>query len=415
MRQQANPRQDAGFSMPTQRPRTLLALLAVLLGAGVLAFAYGIGSSHSLRAWQIFLVNFIFWSGMAQAGVVFAALLHLTGARWAGPLKRLAEGGAAFLPISLLLFLVLFWGREKIFPWIGRPVPETAAWLDPSFLFARDGIGLLVLYGLSLVFLYYSVRPDLGRIPEGNREALYHAMMRGWRGPEEERRRSRGILSLLSPVLIVVYALVSSLLAFDLVMSLQRRWYSALFGGYFFIGNLYLGLATIAIVAVLARRYLRLQAHIRASHFHDLGKLVFGFCLLWTYLFWSQYLVIWYGDVPEETVFVYTRVHQALWSPLAWSVLILCFLVPFILLLSREAKRRPSAFLAICALVVVGMWLERYVLIVPSLWRERRLPLGGLEILITLGFFAAMALSYLAFLRAFPVVSVAEKQISAHA
>ncbi|MFQ5723063.1 MAG: NrfD/PsrC family molybdoenzyme membrane anchor subunit [Terriglobia bacterium] len=368
--------------MPKRFSLLDLVLLALLL-AGLGAFVYGATGSDSQRAWQIYLVNLLFWSGMAQAGVVFAAILHLTNARWAGPVKQLALGGAACLPVSFLLFLGLYFGREQLFPWLHHPIPEKAAWLNLPSLFARDGLALLVLYGSSLLFFYYSMRADRS---------------------EDERRRNHRRLSVLAPLLVFLYAIVFSLLGFDLVMSLSPHWYSTLFGGYFFVGNLYLGLAGLAIVAAVVRRYFHLEAHLGPPRFHDLGKLVFAFCLLWTYLFWSQYLVIWYGDVPEETGFIFTRVKQELWSPLAWSVLGLCFLVPFVLLLSREVKRRPGSLSAVCGVVLVGMWLERYILVVPSLWKENWVPFGALEVFITLGFFSVTALCYRFFLRTFPLV-----------
>ena len=395
---------------PAPLPRRLLGVLLALLTAGVVAFATGIAGANSLRAWQIFLVNFLFWSGIAQAGVVFAAILHVSNARWGGPVKRIAEAMASFLPVSFLLFLVLFFGREELFSWVSHPLPEKAAWLNAPFLFARDGIALLVLYGLSLLFLYYSLRPDLGLLQERGKQspdALHRALTAGWRGIEEERRRSQRALATLSPIILILYAFVFSLIAFDLVMSLDPHWYSTLFGGYFFIGNLYLGLAAIAMVAVLTRKFLQWEAHITPSHFHDLGKLVFAFCLLWTYLGWSHYLPIWYGNLPEETGFLLVRARSP-WAPLAGTVLAACFVIPFVVLLSREVKRRAGSLFAICAVVVVGMWLERYLLVVPSVWSEDWVPFGGLEALITLGFLAAAALCYLGFARTFPLLPLAD-------
>lgn len=410
MNQPANHYSEILGRIPERLLRSLVTLLVVLLAAGGIGFATAVSGASALRAWQIFLVNFLFWSGIAQAGVAFSAILHVTNARWGRPLQRMAEATASFLPVSFLLFLALYFGREQLFPWISHPVPEKAAWLNLPFLFARDGIGLLMLYGLSLLFLYYSLRPDVGLIrgrQGGNPGALHRALTAGWRGLEQERRRSRRALAVLSPILLILYAVVFSLIGFDLVMSLDPHWHSALFGGYFFVGNLYLGLATLALVAVLARRYLRLEAYVTPSHFHDVGKLVFAFCLLWTYLFWAHYLPIWYGNLPEETEFVLARV-RGLWSPWAWSVLALCFAIPFVVLLSRQVKRRPGTLFAISAVVVAGMWLERYVLVVPSLWTEDWVPLGGLEVLITLGFLAGAVLCYLAFLFAFPPLPLAE-------
>lgn len=400
---------------PSRLPRPLLGLLGLLVAMGLIAFVWGIAGTNPLRAWQAFLVNFLFWSGIAQAGLVFAAILQVTGARWGRPIKRISEGAASFLPISFLLFLVIFLGRNSIFPWIHEPIPGKEAWLNVPFLFARDGVGLIALYGLSLVFLYHSLRPDVGLAHEkkgGREKGLWKVLIAGWRGIEAEQQHSRRILAVLSPILLLLYALVFTLIAVDLVMSLDPHWYSNLFGGYYFIGNLYLGLAALAITSILARRYLGLEEYITPKQFHDLGKLIFGFCMLWTYLFWSQYLPIWYANLPEETGFVLARTSASPWKTVAGVLFFTNFLVPFVILLSRTAKKAPASLFLISAVIVGGMWLERFLLVVPSLWHQPTFPFGWLEVLILAGFFAAYTLTFLAFIRSFPILPIADPLFS---
>jgi hypothetical protein len=174
---------------------------------------------------------------------------------------------------------------------------------------------------------------------------------------------------------------------------------------------LYIGLAVLAIVAAVTRHHLGLQTILTPDQFHDLGKLIFGFCILWTYLFWSQYLPIWYGNIPEETGFVLLRTREQPWMTVSWTVLTLNFLIPFPVLLSQRVKRIPAALAVVCMLIVVGMWLERYILVVPSLWQEMTLPLGLIELCILAGFFAGYTLVFLAFVREFfPVFFLAVRQ-----
>ena len=135
-------------------------MLSLLTAAGAAAFLVLLTKVNPARAWQIFLVNFLFWSGLAVAGVVLAAIFQVTHARWARPVKRLAEACAAYLPVSFLLFLCIWFGRRSLFPWIDQPPAATAAWLNSSFFFLREAAGLLILYAASLLFFYRSVRQD---------------------------------------------------------------------------------------------------------------------------------------------------------------------------------------------------------------------------------------------------------------
>lgn len=338
--------------------------LAATLVAGVIAFALGV-TSDAERTWGIFLVNFLFWSGISQAGAVFLAILYVTRAKWAEPLKEIAARMVAFLPLSFFLFFLLYLGRESIFPWVTNPVPEKGAWLNVPFLFVRDGIGLFLLIGASLLLVF--------------------------------SRHARG--ALFSSIFLLLYTLVYSVIGFDLVMSLAPHWYSTLFGAYFFMSSLYVGLAALAIVSALTRKYVKLDKDIGSSQFHDLGKLLFAFCILTGDFLWSQFAVIWYGNIPEETEYVILRTMEMPWAPVAWGVLIGSFVVPFLVLLSRGVKENPRSLLAIASVILIGMWLERYLLVVPSLLHQETLPLGWMELFITLGFFGAFAMTYLMFER----------------
>ena len=161
----------------------------------------------------------------------------------------------------------------------------------------------------------------------------------------------------------------------------------------------------------MGRDRLGISAWVGTQQLHDVGKLLFGFCILWAYMFWSQYLVIWYGDLAEETEFIYHRMHGP-WGPIAWLVLALCFVVPFVVLLSRAIKMKPVGLTAIAIVVLVGMWLERFILVAPSLWHGDTVPLGLLEIAITLGVFGLFGYCYTGFLNTFPILPVSDPKLS---
>ena len=393
--------------IPRRSPRVVGGILAGLLVAGLLTFLLGIVAEQPVRAWEIYLVNFLFWIGLAQAGVVFAAIYDLCNARWGPVIKRVAIGMGSFLPVALLMYIPLFFGRYWLYPWVRDPIPEKAAWLNVPLFFLRNGLGLAVMVALSLLYLYHNLRPQIGRALERSlipATPLYTWLTRSWRGFEAEEQRSRRTLGVLGPAILVAYAVVFSLLGFDLIMSLDPHWYSSLFGGYFFMSSLYLGLAGIAVIAIVLRMTLGLEQWITPLHFHDLGKLLFGFDMLVIGLVWAQYIVIWYGNITEETQYVILRTQVLPWALFSWVALMAGFIGPLIVFFSRRAKQDPFALLPMGLAIAGGMWVERYVLVVPALWKGPAAPMGLSELLISAGFASAAILSYLVFIRFFPIL-----------
>ena len=346
-------------------------LMAALGVAGAGAFLHGLVLGDAVRAWQALLVNVLFFAGLAQAGVVLSALVQVTSARWARPLKRTAEATAAFLPVSLLLVAVLVAGTRAWAPWVHHPADAQAAWLNVPFFAARELAAFLLLGGLSAAYVYHSVRPDVGMLHEsGERPAvgLARRLIAGWRGLDAERDRGQRAQDRLAVAVLIAYVPVFSLVAFDFVMALDPHWFSALLGGYFLTGNLTAGAALLALAATAGRSRLALGGHVGPRQLRDAGTLLFGFSILWAYMLWSQYLVIWYADLPEEIRFIQQRMQGA-WAPVTWTVFAAVFAVPFVLLLSRAVKMRPAALASIAGIVLGGIWLERFLLVAPSLRR----------------------------------------------
>jgi hypothetical protein len=378
--------------------------LGGLLAVGVVIFLTGLLLDPG-RAWQIYLVNFLFWGPVAQGAVVFAAGYHVVSGKWGPPIRRLAEGMAAFLPVSLVLFLPLYFGLDLFFGQIRELNPDRGAWFDFRFIFVRGGLGIGSMTVLSLLFVYYSFRPEMGLLLERGlrpRQWLYGWLTEGWQGEQAEIQRSERGMDVLAAGVLLAYPIIYSFMAFDLIMALDPFWYSSLFGAHFFISTFYLGLAGVTVVTALLS--LRGSLDISSRQLSDLGKLLFGFSLLYMAMLWSQYVVIWYGNLPEETHFVVLRLWEKPWAVLSWSVLFATFFLPCLVFLSRQAKQTPSIMLTMGTLIAAGLWLERYVLVVPSLWHGEGVPFGWLEIGVTAGFFGVAGLSYMFFLQHIPIV-----------
>ena len=376
-------------------------VFTTLVVLGTAAFLVGLFSHHPEKAWQAYLINFLLWSAIAQGGLLFSAVMHMTNARWSGPLSGLSESFASFFPLSFVLFLILFIGKSHIFPWMHEDLHGKEVWLNIPFLFARDGIGLLVLYLTGFGYLFYALQLKLGgHEPQGK---IRQTIFRVWQQknlPADEIRRK---MTVWGGFYILAFAMVLSLVGFDLVMSMDPHWISTLFGAYHFIKTFFVGLGGLIILAAIAHTRNGGRSQLTPAHFHDIGKLFFGFCLLWADFFYVQLLVIYYGNIPEETYYVIIRTMLAPWNKLAWFVFIVCFIGPFFILLNKNVKTRPILMAAICATVIVGIWFEHLLLLGPALSHgASSISLSLSDGLISFGFLGLMLLAIRTFLSVFP-------------
>ena len=388
-------------------------LLACIL-AGAVTFAALILRGHAARAWSIYLVNWLDWTGLSMGLVLFGAVTTVAKGKWALGLRRVGEASVVFLPVSFVLFLVLWFGRADIFPWVNHPItdiPSKAFWLRPGFMWARDAAALLLLFGLSGWFVRHSLRLDgglLGSRVSAKGKPMYDRLLKDWNTPGRGAEFSWERREQIAPMLLVAYALCMSLIAFDLIMSIAPHWVSNLLGGYFFMGAWLSGLMALGLLMMLAREYYGLEEWLTFRMQHDVAKLCFGFTVFWAYLFFSQFLVIWYGNMPEETSFVFLRMATPTWRLISTIMVVMCFLLPFIGLMGIKPKRTPAIFKTFAIISLTGLWLDRYVLVVPSVVQSApSLPLGWQEILMTAGFFGLWGLCYLWFIERFGVLSPA--------
>jgi hypothetical protein len=397
-------------------PGRVLAVLATLVAVGLIGFVVGLLVAPQ-RAWQAYLVNFLFFSGLAAAGVLFGAAMQLAKGHWGKSMHRLAQGFGAFLPASFPLFLILYLGKGRIFPWIGNPVnpdghPLPEVWFNVGGLFLRGAVFLALLYALCFVFMYYTLRPDMPAAAarlSGWRRRLADWMGRGFKGAEDEALRSRRILGRLAPILTLGYAVILSGMAVDLIMSLTPGWISVLYPAYFFTGAWLSALAGLAVMATLFRKYLGLD-FFTANQWHDLGKLIFAFCIFWAYLWFSQLLTIWYGNMPRETIFLESRSLPP-WQALSTAFFACVFVIPFLLLLWQKLKAVPPYLASVAGVILLGLWLDRYVGVVPSIWTAGGVPFGVIEVLTTLGFLGLFGICYALYASTFPLLPLHDSMI----
>ncbi|MCU0585935.1 MAG: hypothetical protein MUC46_07680 [Desulfobacterales bacterium] len=381
--------------------RGVLVPAAVLAAGGLAVFLLGAAGAEPGRAWQAFLINFVLWSSIAQGAVLFSAVTRITRARWSGPLDGLSGAFAGFFPLSFLLFLGLAFGGPHVFPWMHADLHGKESWLNVPFVLARNGAGLLILYGIGFMFLRQALR--LKMAPGAAASGVRRLLAGGAPTDAAETERIKERMTRWAGLYCFAFALVLSLAGFDLVMALDPHWYSTLFGAYHFVKAFYLGLGALIILAAFLTLRRGGAPGLESCHFHDIGKLFFAFCLLWADFFYVQLTVIWYGNIPEETYYVILRTLLPPWRALAWTVFIMAFIIPFIVLINKRIKTAPAAVMALCSLVIVGLWLELLLLVGPALNHgAAELPIGASDALVFLGFLGLMVMAVAAMLRTFP-------------
>ncbi|HEV2150374.1 MAG TPA: hypothetical protein VGR37_23445 [Longimicrobiaceae bacterium] len=389
-------------------------LVAVLVLIGAVSVFLAVGEAHG-RVWQALLFNWLFWSSIALGMVMLAVAWQVVEAEWPWSIRRFALGGVSFLPVSLLLFPIIFFGGKEYFfhHWLhveGDPVIDAKrAWLTVPGMFTRDIVALLVLYGMALAFAYFSLRPDVYGAGRNDRQrSVYARLTGGWRGVHEEAARSRGILLKLGVFLALGFAILWGLIGIDLAMTMLPHWFSTMFPVAFFVAAFHGGIAATIVLVTIFRRPLRLEPFITTRQYHDIGKLLFAFAAFWMYVNWSQYVVIWYGQLPFEQEWFVLRFEEP-FTLFAQAVPLLIFVVPFLGLLSQTPKKIPAVLAGFASLILLGNWLERYMIVYPSLYEvgegeAHHLPFGIPEIGIGLGFLGLFLAGYLWYLRTFPML-----------
>jgi hypothetical protein len=388
----------------------LASIILAVLGMGLFLFGAFTGVE---RAWHALHFNWLFFATISSAGVAFAAVQRITTARWSRPVVRFAEGYVAFLPVAfILLVLILLPGQHHIFTWAGREaiaVQEKATYLDPTFFVLRG----LVLFGLMTIlqlwFVYNSVRLDVAVLPEGGSKwaaGLRQRMRNAFGNERRELHSQHSLQGKLGVAVVIVFVVTWCFLAWDYSMSISLHFQQTMYAWIVFMGAWLVMLMSLSLLSMWWRNHLQMRDVVLIDHFWDLGKLCFAFTAFFGYISFSQYLVIWYGNMPEETHFYRLRL-TGVWKQVTQLIPILIFVLPFFGLISKAAKVFLPTFVFFAVCSIIGLWLHRYIEIYPSIYGEiANLPFGIWEIGIGLGMLGLWGLSYMAFMNAFPVMRV---------
>jgi hypothetical protein len=354
-------------------PGWVVPVLAVA-GAALSAAGFVVGLSRGDHlAWFLhaYLTNYVFFLSISLGALFFTILHHATRAGWSVAVRRLLEILAANMPILAVLFLPLLAAvllrNPALYPWVdpnatgqSEGIAHKSGYLNATFFTLRALAYLAVWWLLARYYVGRSYRQDRSGDP-----ALTIGMER-FSGPA-----------------LILLAFSVTFAAFDWLMSLDPEWLSTIYGVYFFSGTTLGALAAVILMAVLLQAGGRLTSAITAEHYHDLGKLLFAMIVFWGYIAFSQYMLIWYGNVPEETHWYLARQTGA-WTPVSLGLLFGQLLIPFVGMLSREAKRRKRILYFWAVWILAFHWLDMYWLVAPSL-EGPGLPFGPIDLCLLAG------------------------------
>lgn len=355
---------------------------------GILAVVYGFLTGHVERTFLNLLLMSYYFTCVCAAGLFFCAVQYVAQAGWSASLLRVPQAFSKVLPFaSIILIIVVVAGlfsHNLYNSWNhvaeggeGHFSPSKAFYLSPLFFIARLVVflGAYSIFGLLLSKL--SVNEDIhGGLKSYDKSIKY------------------------SVIFLVIFGFTTPLWAFDTIMSLEAHWFSTMFGWYNFAAMWVSGMAAISIVVILLRKAGHMP-WIKDSHIHNLGLFVFAFSIFWTYIWFAQFLLIYYANIPEETVYFFKR-WEGFYLPLFWLNLIINFMAPVLILMSRDAKRKTNILLGVCILLILGHWLDYYMMIMPGTIGEAA-GFGIIEIGTLLGFAGLFTFSILASLSKAPL------------
>ncbi len=368
-----------------------LSIVGIILG--IAAIVYGFLTGHAERTFLNLLLMSYYFTCVCAAGLFFCALQFVAQAGWSAGLLRIPQAFAKTLPFASIILIIVValglfshnlyhhWAEEGL----SDPTSEKydaliagkSAYLNIPFFLTRLVLFLGSYSVFAVLITKLSTNEDLVGGLEGYKKSIKY-----------------------SAIFLVIFGFTTPIWAFDTIMSLEAHWFSTMFGWYNFAAMWVSGMATIAIVVILLRKagYL---SWLNESHIHDLGKFVFAFSIFWTYIWFSQFLLIYYANIPEETVYFFKR-WEPQFLPWFWLNLLINFLAPVLILMSRDAKRKTNVLLAVCILLLCGHWLDYYMMIMPGTLAEES-GFGIIEIGIALGFAGLFAFSTLTALSKAPL------------
>jgi molybdopterin-containing oxidoreductase family membrane subunit len=395
--------------------------LALLVLAAFGAFVYqvwnGIGVAGIRRPvfWGFYITNFVFWIGISHAGTLISAILRLANATWRRPVTRCAEVITVFALSIGALFPIVHLGRPWLFYWLIPYPNERTIWPNFRSPLLWDLTAITTYLTGSVSFLLLPIIPDWAVVRDkatGWRKKLFTALALRWRGTPKQWHRLETAMHVMAVVIIPVAVSVHSIVSWDFAMAPVPMWHSTIFAPYFVAGAIFSGIAGLIVAMAFLRRFLRLEEYLQPIHFDNLGKLLLMMVLLWLYFTVSERLTTWYGNQSDEMA-VFWLTQRGSFAPLFWLMVVCNFLIPFPLLAIKKLRTITGTVIA-SSTIIVGMWLERFLIIVPSL-AHKYLPYSWgsyrptwVEITITVGTFAGMGTLYLLFVKFVPIISIWE-------
>jgi Ni/Fe-hydrogenase subunit HybB-like protein len=405
----------------------LVAVLGSIVLMGGIAWSYQVwnGFGESGKRWPVFwgfyITNFVFWIGISHAGTLISAILRLVNAGWRRPVTRCAEVITAFALMIGAMFPIIHLGRPWLFFWLVPYPSQRLIWPNFRSPLVWDFFAISTYLTGSVLFLVLPMIPDFALVRDkttGFRRKFYGTLALGWQGTTKQWHRLESAMQIMAIAIIPVAVSVHTIVSFDFSMAPVPGWHSTIFGPYFVAGAIFSGIAALIIAMAGLRKFLHLEDYLHPVHFENLGKLLLMMSLLWAYFVFAERLTTWYGNGTSE-MNVFWVSQSGSYSPLYWTMVICNFVIPFPILSLRKTRTVVGCVIASCS-VVVGMWLERFLIVVPTLG-HKYLPYSWgpyqpskVEIMIMISTFAAMGLLYTLFAKLVPIISIWELKVGEH-
>ena len=406
------------------RGRIWVATLTLVVLAAFVAYVYQLANGlrvtnmRNLVSWGTYMTDFVFFIGISHAGTLISAILRVTNAGWRRPITRMAEAITVFALMVGGSMVVIDMGRpDRLWELI------TSGRLQSPIMW--DLVSVLTYITGSLLYLYVAMIPDMPILADAARAAgrsprlvrLYELLSLGYRETPEHRRRLGRALGAMAVIIIPVAVSVHSVVSWVFGMTLRPGWHSTVFAPYFVIGAIYSGTAAIITAMWLFRRAYHLERYLLVDHFRKLATLLVALTMLYGYFTLSDYLTTWYGREAVDVRLLTRLASSGGFGPFFWGWFIVGFFMPLALLVF-PSRRSLASIITASVCINIGMWLERYLIVVPTLetpylpahragFTIHYLP-SPVEILITAGAFAAFMLLYTLFSRIFPILSIWE-------
>jgi len=401
------------------------AFLSALVLAAFFAWGYqiynGIGVSGLDRPvfWAFYITNFVFWIGISHAGTLISAILRVSNATWRRPVTRCAEAITVFALSISAMFPLIHLGRPWLFFWLIPYPSERGIWPQFRSPLLWDFFAINTYLIGSVTFLLLPSFPDFALIRDrasGWRKKVYSIVSLGWRGTPKQWHRLEMAMRIMAVAIIPVAVSVHTIVSWDFAMAPVPGWHSTIFGPYFVAGAIFSGIAALILAMAILRKTLHLEEYLQPIHFAALGKLLLVMSLLWFYFVFAERLTTWYGNFPSEMP-AFWSTQTGSFGPLFWVMVFCNFIIPAPILAIKYLREKIGWTVVASIPIIVGMWLERFLIIVPSL-SHKYLPYNygsyrpsWVEITITVGTFAGMGLLYLIFSRVFPIISIWELKL----